>query len=78
MENRCNANARINRIGNGFNGHTGNYQCKLAATTAADYKIQDAGSWELIGIESLPTCSKHATAGSSFRRYLKREVKAVR
>jgi hypothetical protein len=77
---KCNAVARINRVGNGFNGHTGNYTCKEAATTVAEYKIKDAGSWALIGVEVLPTCAKHAAATPqmAYRREIKRIVKAVR
>ncbi|CAB4152505.1 hypothetical protein UFOVP613_18 [uncultured Caudovirales phage] len=76
MENqKCNAIARINRIGNGFNGHRGDYTCKEQATTLATYRIIDTGSWNEIGTESLPTCAKHAAATPTmaYRRTIKRE-----
>jgi hypothetical protein len=71
---RCNALARINRIGNGFNGQTGNYTCKEEATTSATYRIKDAGTWELTGTEELPTCEKHAAPGMAYRREIEREA----
>jgi hypothetical protein len=71
---RCNAIARINRIGNGLNGHTGDYRCKEAATTAAAYRIINAGTWELTGTEELPTCEKHAAPAMAHRREVKREA----
>ena len=70
----CNAVARINRIGNGFNGHAGNYTCKEAATTSARYEIKDAGTWQITGTEEMPTCEKHAAPGMAYRREIKREA----
>jgi hypothetical protein len=77
---KCNAIARVNRIGNGFNGHTGNYTCKEAATTVAEYRIIDAASYARIGVEVLPTCAKHAAATPkmAYRREVKRAAKAAR
>lgn len=78
MANRCNAIARINRVGNGFNHQNENGRCTAEATTVAEYKILDAGSWAKIGTEILPTCDKHAAAtpAMAYRRELKR-VQAV-
>lgn len=81
MANSCNAINRINRIGNGFNGHRGNYICKAEATMVSTYEIRDAFSYNLLGIESLPTCAKHGadTPAMAARRVMKRAAnQAVR
>jgi len=75
---QCQAIGRINRVGNGFNGHTGDYQCKAEAVTTAEYQIRDAGSLNLIAVETLPACAKHAAPAAWYRRTVKRIVKAVR
>jgi hypothetical protein len=74
---QCHAIARINRIGNGFNGHRGNYRCKAAAVMLDIYRIIDVGTWRLVGFDELPTCAKHAGTAKANRREIKREAKGA-
>ena len=62
---KCEAIARINRIGNGFNGHRGNYTCKAEGTVMAAYTITTE-AWvegrftQTSTTEMKPACAKHA------------------
>lgn len=56
---RCNYVTGMNRIGNGFNGHTGDSYCKKAATTTGiAYQVRVGfGMW---APQDVPMCDRHA------------------
>ncbi len=78
---KCEAIARINRVGNGFNGHRGNYTCKAEGTVMADYFIVTE-SWvegrftKTSTTEMKPACAKHAgsTPDLVYRRTVRLEA----
>jgi hypothetical protein len=83
MEN-CKAIARVNRVGNGFNGHRGDYTCTAAGTTTAVYTVRtdqwiDGRLHTTTGTTMLPVCDRHATSKMAWRRTVKVDAtKAVR
>jgi hypothetical protein len=59
----CNYRTGTNKIGNGFNGHTGDSYCKNAATTKGiAYEVRVGyANYEMMDV---PMCEKHAALWS--------------
>jgi len=75
--NKCQAIARINRIGNGFNGQNRDYTCTAEGTQMAAYTVTttiytDGRTIHQRATEMRPACVKHAAPKMAFRRWVNR------